>query len=135
MQLSRPRVYDRPVQGPQSLPIILLLIVYGLAGVAIGVAVGGIMSLVLKTKLRLRKVGADAALAAAGFIVGMVAVAFVPWRPHTVTYISADTVVTTTTYRYQHPYYVAVTLAILVPLASELYSFSRSRKAPIVKES
>ena len=79
--------------------------------------------------MELRKAIADAALGAAGFIVGMVAVAFVPWSPHTVTYITANSVVTTTNYRYQHPYYVSIALAILLPLAREMYLLSRSRKA------
>jgi hypothetical protein len=106
--------------------VAMFLIVYALAGAIAGALVGS--ALAFSLKLGMRGVWKDALLGALGFLLGFVASALLPWPRNTVVYHIDGTQVTSTMSRFQHPYAIAFTLAILLPVANELYRSSRSRE-------
>ncbi len=101
------------------------LIVYALTGAAVGALVGFTLSFWLR--LGAQSIWKDTLLGALGFVVGFVTSAVVPWPKNTIVYYANGTQVTSTINRFQHPYLVALMLAILLPLANELYRSSRLR--------
>jgi NhaP-type Na+/H+ or K+/H+ antiporter len=96
-----------------------------IVGVAIGAVIGMLMRIL--TKRELRGAIVSAGLGAVGFIAGAIGTALMPWRQNTVTYRMGDTIVSTTTKRFQHPYQVAFVLAIFLPLLWELFRTKRHR--------
>lgn len=95
-------------------------------GICAGALVGLIVSLIFRKRTL---VLADALLGALGFLGGAIGTNYVPWHRNTLTYRVGDAIVSTTKYRYQHPYRVALALAILLPAAFELVRITlQSRK-------
>jgi hypothetical protein len=105
--------------------IAMFLIVYALAGAVTGALAGSALSFSLK--LGMRGVWKDILLGALGFLLGFFASVLLPWPRNTVVYHIDGTQVMSTMSRFQHPYAIAFTLAILLPVANELYCWSRSR--------
>lgn len=90
----------------------------GVVGVCIGAVIGLLVMMVTK---RSTLVLLDAILGAVGFVGGAVATARLPYQMNTVTRRVGDAVVSTTVRHYQHPYRVALFLAVLLPILWELY--------------
>jgi hypothetical protein len=112
--------------GPVSVGMwVYLTVMATLTGMAIGVVSGRLACLVL----RLSWCGAlwDASLGAVGFVGGFVGSVLMPWPRNTITYKLGDTVVSSTMNSYQHPYRVALVLAVLLPVLREFYRWQRSR--------
>jgi hypothetical protein len=104
-----------------------LTVMATLTGMAIGVVSGCLGSLILRLGWR----GAlwDAPLGAVGFVGGFVGSVLMPWPQNTITYKVGDTVVSSTMNSYQHPYSVALVLAVLLPVLREFYRLRRSRSS------
>jgi MFS family permease len=108
---------------------IILLVLYGMGGAAIGVLSGWIVSLV--TKCGPRGIGWDALLGFVGFVVGFIGTGLMPWHQNTITYqLDGGGTSTSTANTYQYPERVAVVVAILLPLLFELCRFWRRRTKP-----
>ena len=106
--------------------VILFLIAYAIAGVAIGAISGWLAT--LATKCRPQGVWRDALLGSFGFLAGFIGCAFMPWPRNTVVeHLEGGGSVATTMNSYQHPERVAIVMAILLPLLHELYRFKRAR--------
>ncbi len=103
--------------------VAMFLIVYALMGAVAGALVGVALSFSLR--LGTRGIWKDTLLGALGFVLGFVASALVPWPKNAIVYYVDGTQVTSTMNRFQHPYAVALTLALLLPLVHELYRSSR----------
>lgn len=110
-------------------PIVLaiFLVLYALAGIAIGIVCGWLTTLV--TKCRPWRFMKDATLGSVGFIAGFMACAFIPWHENTIRYtLTGGTQVTSTMSRYQHPERIAIALAVALPVMYELYRLRRARE-------
>jgi hypothetical protein len=97
----------------------------------VGLAVGAMLGMILRllTKRPLGGALVTGILGAVGFVGGAVGTALVPWRLNTVTYRMGDTIVTTTTKRYPHPYQIAFVLAVFLALLWEAFSMNRDHRA------
>ena len=96
----------------------------------VGIAIGAILGMLLRlaTKRELGGAFVDAILGAIGYAGGATVMVVAPWRMNTVTEKIGDTIVTTTTRRYPHPYQIAFVLAIFLPLLWEAICLARHRK-------
>ena len=103
--------------------VILFLIVYAFVGVATGTVTG--IVLCLSFGLGTRGIWKDGLLGSLGFVLGIIGCASLPWPENTV----VTTEVTSTMNRFQHPYPVAFTLALLLPLVREIYRLKQSKTA------
>jgi hypothetical protein len=101
---------------------VIYLVVYTIAGMAIGVLTGWLASLV--TKSGPKRILKDAFLGSIGFLAGFIGCLFVPT---VVEKLSSGGTVTTAMSRYQHPELVAITIAVLLPVLHEVYRFTRAR--------
>ncbi|HML15617.1 MAG TPA: hypothetical protein VK419_01275 [Bryobacteraceae bacterium] len=101
----------------------------------VGLAVGALIGMLVRILRRQPMTGvlADAALGALGFVGGAVGSVLMPYKQNTVTYHVGNTIVRTTTRRYQHPYRAAFVLAIALPVVWELFRYFRSRRATVSK--
>jgi hypothetical protein len=107
--------------------VIIFMLLYAAGGMALGMLSGWFLS--LWTKCGPRGVWTNGLLGSAGYLAGLIGAVYMPWRQNTVTeQLSDGVVVTTTTNTYQHPERIAVLVAILLPLAHELYRFWRARR-------
>lgn len=105
--------------------VIINLILYAIAGVAIGALIGLLASLV--TKSGLQGIWKNALLGSFGFLAGFTACVYMPWHENTVTErLDGGVTVTTTTAMYQHPFRVAIVVSVLLPLLHELYRFKQA---------
>jgi hypothetical protein len=88
----------------------------------VGICIGAsIALLVIVVTKRPAKILPDAILGAIGFVGGAVASAKAPWQMNTVTRKVGGAIVSTTVRHYQHPYRVALALAVLFPVLFEIY--------------
>jgi hypothetical protein len=96
----------------------------------VGVAIGAILGLLLRLSTRREFGGAwvDAILGAIGYAGGAIVTTVSPWRLNTVTERVGDTIVSTTTKRYPHPYQIAFVLAVFLPLVWEAFCMKRNRR-------
>lgn len=103
--------------------LVFLVLVNACIGTALGVTLGSVVAVVLRTGFR--GVLLDGALGAIGFLAGLAACVIVPWPRNTVTYSSGGTTWTSTMNSYQHPYLVASVIACFLALLHEFYRYSR----------
>ena len=106
--------------------VVIRLVLYAIAGMAIGALSGWLVSLITKCgpKGALR----DAFLGSFGFLAGLIGCIFVPWPTNTVVeQLEGGGSVATTMNTYQHPERVAIVVAVLLPLLHEVYRFRRAR--------
>jgi uncharacterized membrane protein YeaQ/YmgE (transglycosylase-associated protein family) len=107
--------------------MVISLVVYALAGMAIGALTGWLTSLI--TKCGQKGLLKDGFLGSFGHLAGFIGSISVPWPRNTITYrLEGGTEVSSTMNSYQHPERVAIAIAILLPLLRELY-LCKKRKA------
>ena len=107
--------------------MVVSLVLYALAGMAIGALTGWLTSLI--TKCGQRGLLKDGFLGSLGYLAGFIGTFFVPWPRNTITYrLEGGTEVSSTMNSYQHPERVAIAIAILLPLLHELHLWKK-RKA------
>ncbi len=116
---------------PVLWPVVVMYVVaYALAGMAIGVISGWVVSRM--TKARRPGLVKDALLGLFGYVGGIISCALMPWPENTVVeQLPSGGSVATTMSRYQHPQRVAVVLAILFPLLLELYKWKKHKPASL----
>ena len=113
-----------------SWPLILgYSLAYWLIGFMVGVSLGYSTAVIARnrpaTLLR------DGVLGAFGFWAGFVITSIVPWHYNTVNRaLPSGGTVATSMNSYQHPEWVAVILAILLPLSNELFRLGKRRRTP-----
>jgi hypothetical protein len=97
----------------------------------VGLSIGGLLGMILRlvTKRPLGGALISGILGAIGFAGGAVGAALAPWRTTTVTTRVGDTIVSTTTKRYPHPYQIAFVLAVFLSLVFEAIAMRRDRAA------
>ena len=106
--------------------VIFYLIVYALAGMALGALSGWLASLI--TKCGRQGIVKDVFLGSFGYLAGFIGCIFMPWPRNTVVeQLEGGGSVATTMNTYQHPERVAIVMAVLLPLLHELYRFKRTR--------
>jgi hypothetical protein len=104
-----------------------LLTFGGLVGISTGAIVHLLSTRATHRPANLRVFLIDCVLGAVAFLSGVAAVLFIPTPAHTQTRKVGEVVIRETTRRFQHPYLVALALAILVPLAVEVLRARRSK--------
>ena len=110
--------------------MILFLVIYAVAGMAIGALSGWLVSLI--TKCGPKGFLRDMFLGSFGFLAGFVGCIFMPWPTNTVVkHLAGGGTLETTMASYQHPERVAIVMAVLLPLLHELYRIKRARTADI----
>jgi hypothetical protein len=88
----------------------------------VGISIGAIIGLlVILATRRPTLLFVDALLGAVGFVGGAIGSAKLPYKMNTVTQRVGDTILTTTSRHYQHPYRAALLLAVLLPVLFEVY--------------
>ena len=108
--------------------VIMFLVVYALAGMAIGALTGWITSLM--TRCTRQGILKDAFLGLFGFLAGFVGCIFMPWPRNTISYsLDGGGVATSTMNTYQHPERVAIVVAVLLPVLHELYRWRKRNSA------
>ena len=106
--------------------VIIVLILYAIAGMATGALSGWLVSLM--TKCGPKGVLRDAFLGSFGFLAGYIGCIFMPWPTNTIVErLAGGGTVATTMNRYQHPAWIAIVVAVLLPLLHELYRFKGGR--------
>jgi hypothetical protein len=96
------------------------LVAYALSGLGIGALTGWLVALIERS--RPAAVLKDGLLGSMGFLSGFFVAVLMPWHRNTITYrLDGGTTVTSTMNSYQHPERVAIVVAILLPLLSELH--------------
>ena len=106
--------------------VVIAFILYALAGMAIGAFGGWLVS--FATKCGQQGIVRDAFLGSFGFLAGFFGCMSMPWPRNTVLeHLGGGGMVATTMNRYQHPYRVAIVVAVLLPLLHELYRLKRAR--------
>ena len=105
--------------------VIMYLVAYALAGMALGALSGWLTFLITKLK---PAIGRDLLLGGLGFLATLIGVIFVPWPTNTVVeQLKGGGTVATTMNQYQHPERVAVVVAIVIPALYEFYRARRTR--------
>jgi hypothetical protein len=99
--------------------VALFFVFYALMGAVAGALAGVVLCLALR--IETHGVWKDSLLGSLGFVLGFIACALMPWPKNTISYYVDGTRVSSTMNRFQHPYAVALTLAVLLPLVHELY--------------
>ena len=108
--------------------VIFYLMVYAVAGMAIGALSGWLCSLI--TRCGPQGVWRDAFLGSFGYLAGFIGCIFMPWPRNTVVErLEGGGSVATTMDAYQHPERLAIVMAVLLPLLYELYRFKRTRSS------
>jgi hypothetical protein len=110
-------------------PIIVVVTYFGFAlfGAVIGLFGGWLLSLV--TKCGPQGFLKNAGLGALGFLMGFLGCVLLPYPRNTINYqLEGGVVVTSTMNRYQHPYGVAIVMAVFLPLIHEVYRLRQTRK-------
>ena len=94
-----------------------IALIYALWLFVVGALTGCITGLLLAAMLKRSKrdVWKDALLGGIGMILGFLLVAIIPVPPNTIMYKVGETTVTSTENSFQHPYYIAFTLAVAFP--------------------
>ncbi len=108
--------------------IVYLLVIYALAGMAIGGLTAFLVS--LAWKLSIRGIIKDGLLGSFGFLLGFFGAVVMPWHQNTITYYEGETLVSSTMNSYQHPIPVAFVIAGLLPLLHTLYRSKYSKGFP-----
>jgi hypothetical protein len=105
---------------------VIYFAVYTVAGMAIGALTGWLASLV--TKSGPKWILKDALLGSIAFLVGFIGCMFIPWPSNRVVeHLEGGGTVASTMSRYQHPEWVAIVMAVLLPLLHEVYRFTQAR--------
>jgi len=113
----------KPEAGPQdALPLLMEAVV----GAAIGALVALVVSLVAKRRINIFQ---DLLLGAGGYIGGVAATPYIPWHRNTITYRVGNTIISSTTRHFQHPYRVAFVTALLLPVVFETVIYFMRKKA------
>ncbi len=121
-----PKRYDIRVFPVAPVVVVIAFILWVLAGMVIG-ALGGLL-VSLATKCGQQGIIKDAFLGSFGFLVGFLGCVSMPWPRNTIVeQLEGGGTVTTTLNIYQHPYRVAIVVAVLLPLLHELYRSKRAR--------
>ena len=108
--------------------MIRLIVSAAVVGGSIGAGIAVIAS-VLTKKSRLDKVFLiDALLGAIGFAGTRIIFVLAPIQGETITRHVGNAIVTTTMKRYQYPNQVAFPVAVLLPLACELFLYKRRQR-------
>jgi uncharacterized membrane protein YeaQ/YmgE (transglycosylase-associated protein family) len=114
------------VLGFPPILVIVYLVSYVVVGMVIGLLSGWLTSLL--TKCRPQGIWKNGLLGSIGFQAGFIGTMLMPWHENTVTEkLDGGGTVTTTMSRYQHPERIAIIIAVLLPLARELYRVWRAR--------
>jgi uncharacterized membrane protein YeaQ/YmgE (transglycosylase-associated protein family) len=109
-----------------NIVVVIVLISFAIAGMAIGALTGWVSSSLARRAPR--GVFRDSVLGLVGFLVGYYGCLFMPWPRNTVVErLDGGGSVATTMNTYQHPERVAVVMSILLPLLHQLYQFRRAR--------
>jgi uncharacterized membrane protein YeaQ/YmgE (transglycosylase-associated protein family) len=112
--------------------IVIFLVLYALAGMAIGALTGWLTSLV--TKCGQKGLLKDGFLGSFGYLAGFIGTFLVPWPRNTITYrLESGTEVSSTMNSYQHPEWVAIAIAILLPLLRELYLWKKRKASQLTQ--
>jgi uncharacterized membrane protein YeaQ/YmgE (transglycosylase-associated protein family) len=107
--------------------VIIGLVLYAIAGMAIGALIGWLAASITKRGPQ-KGILQDAFLGSFGFLAGFIGCIFMPWPRNTVVKdLGGGGSVATTMNTYQHPERVATVIAVLLPLLYELYRFKRAR--------
>jgi hypothetical protein len=115
---------------PPLIVVVFFLVLYAIAGMAIGALSGWLISLI--TKCGPKGVLRDMFLGSFGFLAGFIGCTFMPWPTNTIVeHLEGGGTVVSTMSRYQHPERVAIVMAVLLPLLHELYRFKRVRTTDI----
>ena len=109
-------------------PLAFVIISEAILGMIVGTLTGLFASLLLRLKIQPRYVVVDGILGAIAFLLALLCVLLVPWQ-NTIIYHLGDTVVTSTMDRFQYPYSVAYSAAILITLLHELRRFKNRAKS------
>jgi hypothetical protein len=105
----------------------VFIILYALAGAAIGMLSGWLAS--VASGCGRQNLWKNAFLGSLGFVLGFLGAALMPWPRNTITYrLQGGGTVTSTMNSYQHPERVAIIMAIVLPILQELYRLKRVRK-------
>jgi hypothetical protein len=128
LRLLRLVVYDRRVTEQSPYPIVVLTIIYWVLGLLVGAAAGAITSLCLTRDVKVGPIFKDGLAGAVGFLAAMLGVSMIPVEPHVVMMVSNGSVTTTTTFRYQHPFPIALGAAVVLGALREMYAFWRARR-------
>ena len=111
---------------PPFIIVIIYMVLYVVAGMAIGALSGWLISLI--TKCGSKGVFRDMFLGSFGFLAGSIGCTFMPWPTNTIVeHLEGGGTVASTMPRYQHPERIAIVMAVLLPLLHELYRFKRAR--------
>jgi hypothetical protein len=122
----RPKRYYIDVFPASPIVVAVFLVIYAVAGAAIGALTGWVASLI--TKRGLKGMLRDASLGSFGFLLVLVGCIFMPWPRNTIVEkLEGGGSVATTMNTYQHPERVAIVVAILLPVLYEFYRFKRAR--------
>lgn len=106
--------------------VVLTLVVYVVAGMAIGALTGWLAS--LTTKCGPKGIFKDVFLGLFGYFAGFIGCIVMPWPTNTIVEnLPGGGSFSSTSNRYQHPERVAIVMAILLPLLHELYRLKRAR--------
>lgn len=96
---------------------VAFILLYALAGALTGVLSGWLTALAFRSRCRFT---VDAALGAAGFLLGGLIAIFMPWHANTISSeLSGGTKFTSTMDHYQHPERAATVVAVILPLVYE----------------
>jgi phosphate/sulfate permease len=110
--------------NPSNTQVLIRLIVSAaVVGGAIGAGIAVAMSVLTKQSRLDRAVLIDAVLGVIGFAGTRMVFALAPIPAETITRHVGNAIITTTMKRYQYPNRVAFPLAVLLPLAYELFLF------------
>ena len=101
------------------------IILYALGGAAIGVLTG--LALALTTRVKAKHLH-DGIAGALGLTLGIIGASAIPWPMNTIHYkLAGGTEVTSTSNRFQHPAWVGIGVAIVLPVIYELYRRKKAR--------
>jgi hypothetical protein len=119
--------YDIRVFPVSPFVVVIAFILWTLAGMLLGALSGWLI--LLATKCGRQGLVRDAMLGSFGFLAGFLGCVFMPWPRNTIwEHLQGGGTVATTMIRYQHPYRVALVMAVLLPLLHELYRLKLMRK-------
>jgi hypothetical protein len=121
-----PTRYNVRVFPVAPVVIVIAFILWVFAGMVIGALSGWLVS--FATKCGQQGIIKDALLGSFGFLVGFIGCISMPWPRNTIVeQLEGGGTVATTLNRYQHPYRVAILVAVLLPLLHEMYRMKRAR--------
>jgi hypothetical protein len=112
---------------PPFTVILKFFVFVAIVGMSAGAVTGLLASVLLKITIRTPAVVIDGFLGLLGSLFGFIGTLFVPWPEYTVSYENNGVIETTTMSGYQHPWRVALTVAIALPLVHQLFRRKRAK--------